>query len=421
MKVQISPTQHLLTASTPQCLTYTAAATVTLRYVGYSWLQSYLLPIPFLATLCVLQTLPSLVCLAVFKMTTLQESTSLQRFLLNCWQSAFNGGGIILDRKPLNLERAAGFTQTLIDLGAKETFLTPIDGMARIQCLRLTFEDFKAKVEKEGGEVKWEDNRHIVKVDKNSALFLPLKRLWPQLSEGLFMIFDAQDSSLTPPERPLCAVFSPFGHLLGMHKGLMTQMLGAGFDICAYNHRGAPPSTGTPCEGGFYNDLAALIDELQKTYANDQLWTIGECAGTFVPAWLRTQEKYLGINSIDLHPPASVSDVVASVNPIARGIFKRYATHLQGDPSLYPPQNLFDVKQHKVPQGKRGTILIGTTPGDTMTPPEQTDALIHHYKSNSFAVETIVIKSQGGDPHRADLAKDKKTLIHVINAMLTKQ
>lgn len=397
------------------------AVFASLYCLGLGWLQS----IGSILALSVVyisasQILPALVRLAVFKIAVLQESSLGVKFLLNCWQSWFNQGGVIIDRKPLDPSRAASFCAALKNLGAREINLIPSDKEASIYTLYLSFADFKKSIEEAGGTLFWEMGKHIVRFSSNpSPVYEAMKRFWPQQENGDFVIFNTQGESLPHSLSRSCIVFSPFGHLLGMHKGMMHHMLGAGFDICAFNHRGTPPSTGSPSEGGFYNDLAAVCKYLQKYYTNKQLWTFGECGGTLAPAWLNSQAEFLGINHIAAHPPASLEHVVKGIPPVARWVFNRYSNHLMAAPKLYPTQNLFNVLQQQIPEGPRGHILIGTTPGDTMTPKNQTDAILEHYKTYRYPVISFTIPApEQGDPHRADASQNHQALMQIINAIM---
>lgn len=205
-------------------------------------------------------------------------------------------------------------------IGGQEAFVTPRDGKASIHMMTLKAQDLERKLEVFGAQ--WqrcelsdsEGNQvlAIIPPAEPSAEWEAFERTLGQFGwsrkrviheeveqEGIITCMDAD--CIPEGEETRCFLYchstsqsfirdrKRAGYYLGMKQ-----------DACFFDNRGIWKSQGVPSEGGYYLDVEAVHEALQREgqYDPQRLWLVGFCGGGSVMAHMKRLMHQQGVNFV---------------------------------------------------------------------------------------------------------------------------
>jgi len=253
---------------------------------------------------------------AVFQ-TAVSYAGWLERFLIWFFQAIAQH---TFCPKLFDQQRAEQGLKGLINLGANVKFVTPKDGMASIQMMTLQSKDLESKLHQFGA--KWEKIVLPHLGGKSFIAIIPppvsspkwdifekdLQRLkWKkqsiEMTPGKFqdVIVTCEDASsidLKDEHRNMFLHSNSASVNFVMLSGRIGFYLGCKQNVCFYDPRGSWKSQGTPSEGGYYNDIAAVYNEAKQNHAPQNIWVTSACGGVPAAAYLKSQVHQDGVNFI---------------------------------------------------------------------------------------------------------------------------
>lgn len=217
-------------------------------------------------------------------------------------------------------KRAAKGLQSLKNLGATVEMVTPQDGKANLQMLRLNSDQLKNRIQQFGA--KWEKLSAMEIVEKHSILAITppnkitdewrhfeqdlLKLMWKKrtinkngkLVEVIVTCDNADMIGNSDLHSKLFLHINSSGVSFIMLPRRMGFYLGCMQNICFYDPRGSWKSTGNPSEGGYYNDAMAIYNKVKDEFSPKNIWVSSTCGGSAPAGYLKSKTHALGVNFI---------------------------------------------------------------------------------------------------------------------------
>jgi hypothetical protein len=230
-------------------------------------------------------------------------------------------------------ERAERSLKIFKSLGAQEHFVSPRDGHAKIHMVTLKAKDFEFILLRHGA--LWKKIEIVdpeTQEKKTVFAIIPPKekgpesigRSWDEFETSTLskmgwhkqivtyedgsqeeVIITCHNADLIPDEpeqnrrcflytHSTSASFIRDRNRAGLYLGMKQ-------DLCFYDNRGIWKSTGIPSEGGYYLDLEAVYEQLQKVSSYDprKIWAVGYCGGGPVAAHLKAKFHDQGMNFME--------------------------------------------------------------------------------------------------------------------------
>ena len=363
--------------------------------------------------------------LLIFNYGVLPTSTWYERFLLNRFQNNLNGYGCCSCLGNYDITRAQKLVNVLLDLGGEECKLTPQDGEATLQVIKLTAARLKEKIESLRG--RWEiidDQLIIIPPDTETQEWVTfrdtLKKVFKskRMGNGREVLVTSNNADLIPDigeKKTQCILLARRGRSFVMNKFEIGYFLGKGIDVCVYDTRGVLNSTGYPTEGGIYNDIDVVGDFLMQSYAPSTVCIYGSCGDSFSAMHLFKRYQQRGINMILENSPPSLERVISrTVHFAPTWTFNfacRYAkapsssqcsgNHEDGFDSLKKISSLSDA-----PKGSYGYVLLAATVGDPAVTESDVNEMVDLLRQKGNTVHLLqshpkdsLIREWHNDPH----------------------
>lgn len=285
------------------------------------------------------------------------------------------------------------------------------------------FGDWKTTRAADGIEVKWgmfRAERFNQWVDENGGVregewIRPRTEAdWPRLQKlREFKWFEEVGHAFkVPPPIPgaenICVLRCPgFGRSMPMDKAFIGLHLAAGFNFAI------PEWRENFLEGGFFHDAEAVYQEvLKEGFAPQRIKTTAHCRSTFAASRLKELHHAEGLDAILIHPPSSLSDVVANQKWPANKI------GLLGVPEIEKNGIDFNTIQRirNLPPGP-GRLCIIISEGDK-TLPKDTAKKFEEAAQHANCQYRLILekhKEGGSDPHFGEPLKNPEILMPYLS------
>ena len=239
---------------------------------------------------------------------------------------------------------------------------------------------------------------------------------WPRLAQlNEFKWFEQTGEAFRIPEKiegmeDRCILRCPgFGRSMPMDKAFIGLHLASGFDYALLDWR---EDLGVE---GIYNDIEALYQAVRSEgFPADRIKAIGSCRATFAVSRLMELHHAEGLDAVLIHPPPSLSAVVANQPwPANRiGLLGLGAVEQKGAD--------FDTirRIRELPQGseERGRLCVVLSEGDRILPPDTEQRIRDAAAESNCPVEWIIQKKQGEtDPHLEEPLRNQEVLASYLS------
>ncbi|MDR3624101.1 MAG: hypothetical protein P4L16_03050 [Chlamydiales bacterium] len=213
--------------------------------------------------------------------------------------------------KLFDRERAERGLHSFVNLGAKAQFVVPSDRQASVHMMSLKAKDIKDRIERAGGlwqKIKIQDADGQ---ERSILAILPPENCntnWCALEDDLRRLWKKKNVVVDGIEREVIVTCEfadvlkedDYHSKLFLHSnsaGVVSMMLtkraafylGCMQDICFFDPRGVWKSRGIASEGGYYNDIKAVYDEISEQYNPENIWVTSACGGCPSAASLKTR------------------------------------------------------------------------------------------------------------------------------------
>lgn len=210
--------------------------------------------------------------------------------------------------KGFDAQRAEKSLERFIALGATNHFITPKDGLGKIQMMQLKAEDLEDRIHALGG--KWEkttcDTQHVFAI-------IPPKRpsaSWHEFKEMLSHFHWKEENGMiitsktcladTDQALPKCFLYTHTTSSCFTSDWKRAGFyLGAKQDICFFDNGNIWKNTNRPVtEESFYLEIEAVYDQIKDQYRAQDLWLCASCGGGPVAAHLKRKLHNKGVNFV---------------------------------------------------------------------------------------------------------------------------
>jgi dienelactone hydrolase len=271
------------------------------------------------------------------------------------------------EEKPFDRNRLEESKKLLVQFGGVPDVVHPVDGGAEIHCTTFRSEAFFNEFKRLGshpidiiyeGRLRKALLNPPIQADK---FYFPSINL--RLNTGALVKAALLPEAVPPNQpRPMMLIAHSPGRSQDMDRRDIAKFLAAGCDVCTFDMRGTVDSTGSPSEGGYYNDADAVIQKLlREGTAPNQIFISGFCEGGAIGAYLKKKYHHLGVHFIGSNLFTSLKDVIEG-HGILGYLGSRFGLQALQDPKLSVQQDFFNnvEKFRNLPRSEGKFILIHT-------------------------------------------------------------
>jgi len=329
--------------------------------------------------------------------------------------------------KVIDEKRAEKGLNSLKNLGAKAEFITPKDGKAEIQMLRLNSDQLEKRIQQFGA--KWEHLTAAEINEKHSILaIIPpdtiteewqhfeqdlLRLMWTKktvnrngkLVEVIVTCDNADMIKSSDFHTKLFLHINSSGVSFIMLPRRMGFYLGCKQNICFYDPRGSWKSKGLPSEGGYYNDAMAIFNKVKDEYDSKNIWVSSTCGGCIPAGYLKSQTHILGVNFILENGFNNLEkDFIERECWLVRKFAEKYWSGLSAkdlDAQEKPMETGFDNTKNweHLKFTEKGQVIIVSVENDQRISPEVAKQNVALAKTVNKHVHHISFKGAKEDPH----------------------
>jgi dienelactone hydrolase len=315
-----------------------------------------------------------LVRILIFQMGEMQKRGA--RWIIRTYQKLMSDPR---DEKPLDKERLKISENILLTIGGTKTVVHPVDGKARIRCMTFKASDFFLSMQRMGAQLQYVMYQNEVRrvflnppAIAHKFFFTPINVTMADGSIQAGLLLPESPANFDPTnirDRPMILHSHSPGRSMCMERKFALAHLAAGYDITMYDYRGTEESTGTPSEGGYYNDADAVYQHvLTLGYQPHRIYASGFCEGAAVAAYLKQKYHHLGLHFIGSNTYTSMTDVLRGYGWLGK-LAAKYGLDAIKDTTLSVPQDGFNTleKFQNLPHSE-GKFILMHTDTDKMMP-----------------------------------------------------